>query len=913
MRFLPFASALFLSALAFGQQPCPVPPSTGSVSRAVDMFTDEQEVDLGDAMAEQIARRTKIIDDEKLTAYLQALGDRIIEHLPENKMRFRFYLIELPEVNAFSISGGRVYVARKLVALTQTDDELAGVLAHELGHILTHQSAIFATRRFQEVLGVTAVKDRPDIFDKYHLFVENQARKPSHSRGPNEDKDQGVADQVALYAMARAGYAPHAYVDLWDRFQQTHGKTGSWFSDLFGSTKPSERRLRDMLKNVQALPPGCADIPPGSRSVEFAKWQAEVINYSGTGSKESLSGLLSKETLAQPLRPDVSFVHFSPDGKYELAQDEGGIHVLSRDPFASLFYIPALDAQRASFSPDSRSVVFHNRAMRIESWSIADQKPTAVHELTLAEPCIQSALAPDASTAACLNKIFDLSLIDVASGSAIVTKKKFFIFTFLDFFRMFAIAQNPDSAQLITMGYSPDGKYFLAGSRTNHFAFDMTNRREMSLPGSIKDILLSSFAFVGPDRVMGVSASNFKNSPLLRFPSGERINQYQLSSSLHLDSVSRGDYVLVHPLKDFGIGLLDLNTKEAPAVIKEPTLDIYDDTLLRERINGEVSLENLSTKIPLARIQLPQARLGPLRAAAVSPDLDWLAISTRSRGGLWDLVHNTRTQHLRGFQGAWFGDDGNFYLDVSAFNDTPRTLVRLAPLPGGGLEQRKLGEAIAEQHGKYLVLTNPRNKAPFLRVSDADVEVRDVRNDHVVWTRHFSHEVPSFSFSEDRMVLTWGLSEGGEEEIRQFSELKAHAEKNDYLCEIFDPNKNTVTGSLLIKTNKRSFRVTGVSLAGDWAIATASGDQVLTYSVASGQETAHFFGRSPVASPTAGLLAIDSEASRVKLYDLATSRLRNEFEFPEPVAVKRFSADGKRMLGLTVAQTVYVLDVTGKM
>ena len=98
--------------------------------------------------------------------------------------------------------------------------------------------------------------------------MENAARKPSRSER-NEDKEQYVADQVALYAMARAGYAPHAYVDLWDRFQQTHGKTGSWFSDFFGTTKPSQRRLREMAKDVQAMPAGSATLCPPPKATRF--------------------------------------------------------------------------------------------------------------------------------------------------------------------------------------------------------------------------------------------------------------------------------------------------------------------------------------------------------------------------------------------------------------------------------------------------------------------------------------------------------------------------------------------------------------------------------------------------------------------------------------------------------------------
>ena len=126
MRTFSLVLVLFFSTLSFGQQECPVPPGIAPLSHDLNMFSDVQEVDLGDAMAEQTSMHTEIIQDEALTAHLQALGDRIVQYLPANNLKFRLYLIELPEANAFSIAGGRVYVARKMIALTQNDDELAG-------------------------------------------------------------------------------------------------------------------------------------------------------------------------------------------------------------------------------------------------------------------------------------------------------------------------------------------------------------------------------------------------------------------------------------------------------------------------------------------------------------------------------------------------------------------------------------------------------------------------------------------------------------------------------------------------------------------------------------------------------------------------------------------------------------------
>jgi predicted Zn-dependent protease len=60
----------------------------------------------------------------------------------------------------------RIYITRKMVALLRNDGEFAGLLGHELGHILAHQNAIIASQLFRKILDVNVVSDRKDISDK---------------------------------------------------------------------------------------------------------------------------------------------------------------------------------------------------------------------------------------------------------------------------------------------------------------------------------------------------------------------------------------------------------------------------------------------------------------------------------------------------------------------------------------------------------------------------------------------------------------------------------------------------------------------------------------------------------------------------------------------------------------------------
>jgi WD40 repeat protein len=902
-------AALLLLAVVWAQPNCPLPPAIAKASHATNIFSDEQEADLGDLMAERFAAEFPVVHNDSLTRRLQQIGDQLIRYLPPNHFRFQFLLIEFPSVNAFSIGGGRVYMTRKMIALAKSDDELAGIMAHELGHIVTHQTGIEMSRRLREVLHVTAVGDRSDIREKYFRFLDNESRKPS--RRDEEDEDQLIADQVAVFAMARGGFSPHAYIDIWDRFQQTHGKAGNWLSDFFLVTKPSQKRLRDMMKSLSALPTGCAEVRPPADQSGFAKWQADVLSFKVDALEESLPGLVFKQKLALPLRPDVNNLKFSPDGKYVLAQDEGGIQVLTRDPFAVLFFIDAPDAERAFFTPDSRSVVFYNSTLRVEIWDIASQGRTSLHEMTLHQGCMQTRLSPDGAYLACLRNDFSLALLEVASAQ-VVTQKEHFV-EFNDYWThallMFGLNQH---AGLTRLAFSPDGRYFVAGSMNDEFAYDLQLKRLVNLPSKMRNVLHLSFAFLGPDRIVGVDRKEPGKSPVMRFPSGELLTELRLADTVHVGPPSHGNYVMIGPLRDHPLGAMNTDTGNVIMQFERAAADIYDNWVVSERRDGQLAMLDIAQKKEIASVQLSQSPLGALAAVSVSSALQWLAVSSHSRGAVFDMVHNIRLYYTRSFDGAWFSEDDVLYADFPKFEKEERKVVKVDLSAAGAFTPiDDVDHTVAAFSGSYLLVEKPQNPKSWER-KNWTYEIQDYRTKKTIWSRHFPAEVPMIfmSPSKNTALILWGLYSGAaRDELQRFPDLKSKAEKEDILVELFDFTRDAVVGKLVIKTNQSLFKVERISYDQDWLALVLKDDRVLLYSLSTGEQKGHFFGYDAKVNAAAGALALTNTKGQIQLYDLSSGQLRREYKFPSAVAYGTFSPDGRRLFAFTRDQTAFILDL----
>lgn len=913
------------------QQKNCLPPPVALSSSEPNIFTEEQEVYLGEAVAERIQKDYAIIEDKAVVGYLTAMGERLIRYLPLKQTKLQFFLVDLADANAFVLPGGRIYVSRKLVALAQNEDELASVISHELGHLAARDTAIEVTRQFKLALGVTTVTDRRDIFERYNQLIDNVMRKRNVFKERDREKGQLAADQIGFNALVSAGYDPTAAANFWDRVNEVKGKTGSWFSDLFGTTRPEQRRLREMLSAIASLRPGCVSDRRATATPEFKQWQASVVTYTGPGRTESLRHVAAKLELTPPLRSDIKHIKFSPDGKYLLVQDESSINVLTRDPFAVVFHIEAPDAFNAHFTPDSQTVLFHTSNMRVEKWSVSEKKLTDVREIVVNKGCLQTQLAPDGQYIACVTPAFDLRLIEVNSGKVLFEKKEFFVPNYSEFVALLgdAVMLRIDGIDLglalLNMSFSPNSRYFAAGYYERRggggetaLVLQLPSLAKVPLPVTVKSAIANGFTFMSDDRLVGINRENTQKSPLMTFPEGKVLGEYELWRK-NMVPAAHGDYLIIRPVRNYASGVMDLNKKAIVKVNEKSALDVYDDQIVVEMRNGEVGLYKMEGNKVLATAELPPSSLTGLTVNEISANGDYIILSSKSRGGVWDLRTGKAVTYLRGFNGGYVSADGFLYADFPKFQSAERNVAKLNLANGDIIPGKKLEYPNSHLVGPYVIVIKSAKLNTFLNYgNDVIVDVFEAATMKLLWSKPYPKEAPHawIDYRNNTASLAWDITdEAARDEIKNDPVLsqkliRVKEKEGDYLVKVLDMHDGSELGKLLIETGKGSFRLRQVYASGDWVMVADSENRILLYSLKSGEQKARVFGDYATVSPDGKLLCVTNETGKMNIYRLSDMQSLEQFVFTSSVSVVEFTEDGKRLVVLTSNQTAHVFDIS---
>jgi predicted Zn-dependent protease len=147
-------SCLLLASLQAAA--CSINPVSGLPE--VTLISVEQEKKIGEEEAKKVEVEMGLLDDAQLVPYLDALGQRLAKESPRQDVTHQFHIADMAEPNAFALPGGYVYVTRGLLALVNSEDELAGVVGHEIGHVAARHTVQKISKQgpFAVVFGIAS-------------------------------------------------------------------------------------------------------------------------------------------------------------------------------------------------------------------------------------------------------------------------------------------------------------------------------------------------------------------------------------------------------------------------------------------------------------------------------------------------------------------------------------------------------------------------------------------------------------------------------------------------------------------------------------------------------------------------------------------------------------------------------------
>lgn len=204
-----------------------------------------QEIQIGNEAARQVAGQMKLSQDAAVTRRVQSLGEKLVQGLPRKEYDYQFYVVEDKTPNAFTIPGGKIYVHTGLLQFAANDDEVAGVIAHEIGHAYMRHPAKLISRQYGvEVLSNILFKGNAAQMKTVALQIAKGSVINYYGR-----QDEFEADETGFYILRRAGLSSRGMLTFFTRLQ-TLEQRGSILSILSSHPPTQERIVR--LQSLEA-------------------------------------------------------------------------------------------------------------------------------------------------------------------------------------------------------------------------------------------------------------------------------------------------------------------------------------------------------------------------------------------------------------------------------------------------------------------------------------------------------------------------------------------------------------------------------------------------------------------------------------------------------------------------------------
>jgi predicted Zn-dependent protease len=196
---------MILTATLFAVSGCTVNPATGQ-RQFTGLLPAGQEATIGASEHEKVQKTYGDFINGPIADYVNRIGQKVAANTERTDVQYKFYVIDSPIVNAFALPGGYIYLSRGLLALANSEAEMAGVIAHEIGHVTGRHAAARMSQGALVGIGaaiLSAATGSDAVGQAAGLGSELYIKSYSRSQ---EDE----SDALGVRYMAQAGYDPNA-------------------------------------------------------------------------------------------------------------------------------------------------------------------------------------------------------------------------------------------------------------------------------------------------------------------------------------------------------------------------------------------------------------------------------------------------------------------------------------------------------------------------------------------------------------------------------------------------------------------------------------------------------------------------------------------------------------------------------
>jgi len=215
-----------------------IPPSAFTVP----FISKETELSMGKSADKQVVQQYGIYQDKELQLYVNKVGQKLVSNLSDKVFRRYFFkLVDSSEINAFALPGGYIYVTRGLLAMLNSEAELAGVLGHEIAHVTLHHGAKMMVRSIgAQILSIGGAIASPENAGQWLAVSTAMFQQINLGYGREAELE---SDAQGMLTSTESGYKPEGIVNFLKNLRKQEIMTGQSYHSFQASHPDTKDRV----------------------------------------------------------------------------------------------------------------------------------------------------------------------------------------------------------------------------------------------------------------------------------------------------------------------------------------------------------------------------------------------------------------------------------------------------------------------------------------------------------------------------------------------------------------------------------------------------------------------------------------------------------------------------------------------